>query len=77
MYRRRTVEALLRQQMREKEQLLTIIRDQNDRIMTLAGVRYAPTPAELHDDAFTPVEPDVDELIDLGQAEYDLGHDPY
>lgn len=54
-YRRKTVEALLRQAMREKEQLLSVIREQNDRIMLLAGKPWTPAPLDLHN-----VQPDDD-----------------
>lgn len=80
MYRRRTVEALLRQTMREKEQLLAVIREQNDRLMLLAGRQYAPTPL---DERLLEHERELDhaaddlEFLDVGQAPDNLGYDPY
>lgn len=79
MYRRKTVEALMRQGMREKEQLLAVIREQNDRLMLLVGHQYAPTPL---DDRLIERERELDreiepELLDVGQAPDNLGFDPY
>ena len=47
MFRRKTVEALLRHHERREQALLGIVRDQNDRIMMLAGKQYAPSPLDL------------------------------
>lgn len=72
MYRRKTVEALLRHQARREEALLAIVRDQNDRIMLLAGKPYAPTPLE----TARALEPDEDEepgYDQVGQFPDDLG----
>lgn len=81
MFRRRTVEALMRQSMREKEQLLAIVKEQAEQLMFLAGRQYAPTPL---DDANLERErelereqDDEDELVDVGQEPGNLGFDPY
>lgn len=78
MYRRKTVEALLRHHARREEALLAIIRDQNDRIMLLAGKPYAPTPLDMHV-LEEPVDVGGDEelTVELGQLPDDLGIDPY
>lgn len=76
MYRRKTVEALMRQNAREREGLLAVIRDQNNRLMHLAGRQYAPTPLDLQ--PFHVDEPDDEDLLpDPGQLPDDLGSDAY
>lgn len=83
-FRRRTVEALLRQSAREKEQLLAVIRDQNDRLMLLAGRQYAATPldvtlaAQEHElEERDAAREDEDEAFDVGQEPLNLGFAPY
>lgn len=67
MYRRKTVEALLRQNARERDQLLQVIAVQNDRIMHLAGQSWTPPPAAalrvVEDDTPDPYVYDADQLI--------------
>lgn len=81
MFRRRTVEALMRQAMREKEQLLAIIREQNDRLMLLAGRQYAPTPLDMtiieREREIENAADDDPEFVDVGQEPDNLGFDPY
>lgn len=52
LVRRRTLDRLLADQQRahqrDRAELVQIIRDQNDRIMFLAGRQYTPTPLDLH-----------------------------
>lgn len=64
--RRRTLDHLIRQNARDREVLLGVIREQNDRLMILAGrqplVDWAPAQPDLEPD-----EPDVfDEAPVLG-----------
>lgn len=83
-FRRRTVEALLRQSAREKEQLLAVIRDQNDRLMLLAGRQYAATPLDVtlaaqdrELEERERIDDDEGDFVDVGQAPDNLGFDPY
>lgn len=78
MYRRKTVEAIVRQHQREREGLLTVICDQNDRIMHLAGRTFTPTPLDLHTwPVDVEFEPEDELVADLGQLPDDLGGDAY
>lgn len=78
MYRRKTVEAIVRQHQRERDGLLAVIREQNDRIMHLAGRTFAPTPLDLHVWPVEELEPDEGDLVaDVGQLPDDLGADAY
>lgn len=72
MYRRRTVESLLRHHARREEALLAIVREQNDRLMLLSGRPFSPTPLEL---ARIAEAPDYDEpiAVEVGQMPDDLG----
>lgn len=71
----------MRQAMREKEQLLAIVKAQNEQLMFLVGRQYAPTPL---DDANLERErelegeqDDEEEFLDIGQEPDNLGFDPY
>lgn len=67
MYRRKTVEALLRQNQREIDRLLTVIADQNDRLMYLAGMAWnlpPSEPLELEHEEPEPTTVDASELVE-------------
>lgn len=59
-----------RQAMREKEQLFAVIREQNDRLMLLAGKPYAPSPLDMHHLEQADDEPD-DEVVGAPLVEGD------
>lgn len=70
MYRRRTVDALVRQHVREKEALLAVIREQNDRLMHLAGRPWAlpprdPAPVREDEDTPSPYVLDPEQLTEV------------
>lgn len=69
---RRTLDAIVRQHTREKEALLAVIREQNDRLMLLMGVPYAPSPLVMHEVAGEPEDED-DLPIEVGQLPDGLG----
>jgi hypothetical protein len=58
----------------DRRELIELIREQNDRIMYLAGRQYAPTPLETAVALTEPVEQDDEETIpDPWQLPDDLG----
>lgn len=62
MVSRRTFETLIREHARREQQLLTIISEQNDRIMFLAGRTWVPAPADLEPEPEPePWRPDEDD----------------
>lgn len=72
MISRRTLNQIVRQHAREKEALLAVIREQNDRLMLLTGVPFTPSPLDMH----RLPEPEDDEEeppIDVGQLPDGLG----
>lgn len=78
MYRRKTVEAIVRQHQRERETLLAVIKDQADRLMFLAGRQFSPTPLDVHAwPDHVEFEPDDELVADVGQLPDDLGADAY
>jgi hypothetical protein len=74
MYRRKTVEALLRQHQREKEQLLTLIREQTNQLMYMAAKPWLLPPVE---DEPEPVTADPDERLDLIEDVAQLADDDH
>lgn len=71
MIRNKTLDGILRQHAREKTALLEVISTQNDRLMLLTGIPYAPSPLDMH----RLPEPDDEEEppIDVGQLPDGLG----
>jgi hypothetical protein len=61
MFRRKTVEALMRQYLREKEQLLASNRELTNQIMYLTGKAWEVPPSE-------PLEPEIDETVEESYA---------
>jgi hypothetical protein len=73
VYRRRTVEAIQRSHERQQQLLLAVIREQNDRLMLLAGRPWAPSPLETQAALVEDEEPE-EQPVPVGQLPDDLGY---